>query len=159
MSYPYNNTTYFVEDDSASETSSVNSESEGFRVKNKLRIYLDQSLNERFDQITVSPILNTEIGEMCKFRVTYNYDLPTSNTISVFDFTGEETFDYIRRMLQLVAWDDEPYRKVEFDIPMFPCVSHTPFNLRNKVRRHLVLSAIHDYLNDCLNGEYETGWN
>jgi len=160
---PVIRTLFAYEADDESESSSTTS-SESFNVRSSLKIYFDHAHGEYYDLIVVSPIAELyddeddeeEDEDFCKFYVKYYYDRTADSyrTCNEMILTADEMYDYINRILKMVAVDQEPYAKVSFDIPMFPSVSYTPQRLCKKGVRKLVLSAAGDYLMDCLNGEY-----
>lgn len=158
-------TLFAYEADNETESSSTTS-AESFDVRSSLKIYFDHAHGEYYDLIVVTPVAELydeddddeaeDEEDFCKFYVKYYYDRTADSyrTCNEMILTAAEMYDYINRILKMVAGDQEPYAKVSFDIPMFPSVSYTPQRLCKKTVRKLVLSAAGDYLMDCLNGEY-----
>jgi hypothetical protein len=151
-------------DDESSTVSSSTSSSSSFNVRSKMMIYFDHAHGEYHDRITIKPVMtldddneDDENVDFCKFMVTYDYDrYPDGSSASQNELflTAAEVHDYLNRILRMVAHDDEPFAKIEFDIPMFPNIVYKPQKFAKKYYRKLVLTAADDFLRDCLNGEY-----
>lgn len=49
--------------------------------------------------------------------------------------TAEEVDTYLESLLTLLAFDRDPFQRVEFQIPCFPCVQVLPKDFRNDTLR------------------------